>query len=419
MNGALDSISGNERVFRITTNSSSEQGLHPKFKIQQVYDPSPITQLNYEDLEKIFNESNRLTIVEPGKSCFSGLINALGNIFIDNSFFYIATYTKTKLVIPPDIKNNIDNQINIHKTMTQLSEQLGVFRAFNGLSAPSKNFNGLRKKIKKQSEINDYNKLSDRMEKYLERYKGFDKQEFKPTMSLYLNKPLHIPDVIHLIGRIYLKYYNLIEITKDSGYLKSLEEIKNQEEPSGDLRASIDWAIALLDVAIAQETLLIGDVLLPEILKILQGGDTEFKESLKKTIRKLPYLKENLLLYYLKSKYDHYATNYFLAYCTVNKSQLVSLFGELDFQHEQKDAKSGCPIWTANLYGLRIKMPPPSFAKFDLGEFAISEELLQLIAIRQRLFEIQKTYPITSLLNSTEDTELSKKGLAWFIALNG
>lgn len=351
---------------------------------------------SYNDLKNHFERCDTLYNI-----CEDGIANKLTSeigfnpIFLLKNRDNVASYI-TKIYDPTykllTMHNNLINK-NPEETITSLF-------------IPSKNINNIDEKLKinLESPVKKVRILKEI---------GLQKVIHEPLFAGSVLR--HVENFIEI-----QKYYELIQIEDGNKKLVSLNDLfdinKPLNNPLGLIRLK-NTVLPLVDVAIAQEAMLSGDILLPIIKnafrdKIDKNNDGPFTDSLN-ALRHNPLLARNFLVYYIKSQIiqkSYNEINYHFALCSLTTDEelkkIVTLPAPLIFHHANSEVLESGRIKIPKDWSLKIDdntyISLPSAVEVSDGNIVYSDEMHKLISLKAKILDEIANYTFHEKLESTE-----------------
>lgn len=192
-----------------------------------------------------------------------------------------------------------------------------------------------------------------------------------------------------------LDVYWYLDLTKEADGRRMLtpSELLAVREPSAIGRFILERGLALSEIAVAQTTLLNGDVAAAAMWDNLGGVMPNAQEQQQLALGANGVLAANTVIYGLVQRdtvggvrRDPSGALYYVALASPDKQLLEAIFGS-DWSFER-----GPDGWTAAVAGVRAPLPTPE--RFARGEFIISPELKNLLAVRAKLLDAYLGYEV-------------------------
>jgi hypothetical protein len=176
-------------------------------------------------------------------------------------------------------------------------------------------------------------------------------------------------------------------------------------------RAALQKALLLVDLALAQQSMLSGDALLYPLDEAVRGADSGRRKKGIEVLKAHPLIARNYALFVLKRGAPLLAGNvaYRIAFDSQDRSYMSGIASGYEYVHEQ-DAKGiqcagGFDIvprgWSMKLDEcLYIPLPRPE--KFQAALLEFTTPFVQLISVRKRLVEALVGYDFSDMI-ATQD----------------
>ncbi|MBF4519160.1 hypothetical protein IRZ71_22630 [Flavobacterium sp. ANB] len=238
------------------------------------------------------------------------------------------------------------------------------------------------------------------------------KSEFKNEYFL----KLLLPQAIERHGFVIRNMNYLTNISDGKGNLINLNKVADENFILRDLKLELNEAIQLNNIAIAQQTMLSGDILLPIIYDILEieKNDTLLSSKSKDLLKRNATLATNFTNYYFSKRTNSSSLNllqYAFAYTSkdstlfkiiVNPLFPVEYIKPTDSRIKTYNIKEG---WHMIISNLPYRIPEPTL--IDNISLVQLESLQILIDNRNKSYKQLKSYSIYDGLSPDQKTDLN------------
>jgi hypothetical protein len=215
-------------------------------------------------------------------------------------------------------------------------------------------------------------------------------------------------------------YYHLVDGNRNP---ISLSELVTNPTLNSQAESDLKECLKLVNIALAQNVLVNGDILLPYIENILNSGDSSNVNNVFKVLQLDHFLSYNYLLYKWNKDiqsngsytlYDfawHIGDTAYISSCSQYKWDYLYLSGDsaISLGNSKDTLKAG---WYVKIAGVPYKLPPVK--DLEAGKFVYSKDVYDLVSLRDRILNQLATYDIYEETNPSYRSSINKITLTDF-----